>query len=214
VEGKPITLQDIPDYAKASFGFGEVSPEEILLIPIIYDNQTIGVLELGNFKCFTEEQSVWLNEAARSISVVLRVVLDMSERKRNSEKLTISEKRLELALSGGDLGLWDVNFQTMKTTVNKRWAEILGYTIEEVKDAGSTWREGIHPDDYERVLRIGSDYREGRIHKYEVEYRVLTKQKDVKWVLSKGAIFERDKKGEPIRMVGTVMDITKLKKHV
>ena len=72
LEGKPITLRNIPEYAKVSFGFGQASPEEILLIPLIYNDQTVGVLELGSFKSFSESHLNWLEEAARSISVVLR----------------------------------------------------------------------------------------------------------------------------------------------
>jgi len=71
LEGKPITLRNIPEYAKASFGFGQASPEEILLIPLIYNDQAVGVLELGSFKSFSESHLDWLEEAARSISVVL-----------------------------------------------------------------------------------------------------------------------------------------------
>ncbi len=70
-EGKPITLRNIPEHAKVSFGFGQASPEEILLIPLIYNDQTVGVLELGSFKSFSESHLGWLEEAVRSISVVL-----------------------------------------------------------------------------------------------------------------------------------------------
>jgi methyl-accepting chemotaxis protein len=71
LEGKPITLRNIPEYAKVSFGFGQASPEEILLIPLIYNDQVVGVLELGSFKSFSESHLDWLEEAVRSISVVL-----------------------------------------------------------------------------------------------------------------------------------------------
>ena len=71
LEGKPITIRNIPEYAKVSFGFGNASPEEIVLIPLVYNDITVGVLELGSFKSISENLLNWVNEAVRSISVVL-----------------------------------------------------------------------------------------------------------------------------------------------
>ncbi len=212
LEGKSITLRDIPDYAKASFGFGEAHPEEILLFPLIYDNQTVGVMELGSFKEFTPNQLNWIKEAGRSISVVLRATLDNTNRKRHAEMLRESEERLELVLEGGGFSFWDVNFQTMKTVVNKQWAEMLGYTLNEIDDVHTLWQESIHPDDRDRVLKTGKDYKEGLISSYEVEYRIYTRQKEMKRVISKGKIVEHDDQGVPTRMVGTVINITERRK--
>jgi methyl-accepting chemotaxis protein len=74
LEGKPITIRNIPEYAKVSFGFGNASPEEIFLIPLVFNDITVGVLELGSFKSFSENHLNWINEAARSISVVLHSI--------------------------------------------------------------------------------------------------------------------------------------------
>ncbi len=79
LESKPITLRNIPEYAKVSFGFGNVSPDEVLMIPLIFNDQTIGVLELGSFKNFSENHLNWLDEAVRSISVVLHSNLQTLE---------------------------------------------------------------------------------------------------------------------------------------
>ncbi len=124
-----------------------------------------------------------------------------------------SEKRLELALEGGDMGFWDVDLPTGITVVNNRWAEILGYSLAELMPVTQEkWLSTIHPDDLNRVLEIGSAHRQGETAMYEMEYRVKTKSGQTRWVLSKGAIFERDKDDAPIRMVGTVLDITDNKK--
>jgi methyl-accepting chemotaxis protein len=82
LEGKPITICNIPEYAKVSFGFGNASPEEIFLIPLVFNDITVGVLELGSFKSFTENHLNWINEAARSISVVIHSI------HTNLEKMT------------------------------------------------------------------------------------------------------------------------------
>ncbi len=133
--------------------------------------------------------------------------------KNRTAKLEESEQRLKLALQGGNLGSWDVNLQTEETIVNERWAQMLGYSLDEIENTRETWIKSIHPDDRERVLKVGEDYRMGRIAEYEIEYRAVTKEKDVIWQISKGAIVERDDAGFPLRMVGTVMDITE-RKHM
>ncbi|MHC4454954.1 MAG: cache domain-containing protein [Planctomycetota bacterium] len=54
LDEKPITIRNIPEEAKVSFGFGHASPEEIFLMPLVYNDQAVGVLELGSFKSFSE----------------------------------------------------------------------------------------------------------------------------------------------------------------
>ncbi|MEE9401973.1 MAG: PAS domain-containing sensor histidine kinase, partial [Desulfobacteria bacterium] len=101
---------------------------------------------------------------------------------------------------------------TYDLIVNERWAEILGYSLAEIKRIYTIYRNSIHPEDRERIKKVGRDYRAGQIPAYEVEYRAVTKQGDIRWLISKGVIVDRDERGTPLRMVGTVMDITERKK--
>jgi PAS domain S-box-containing protein len=137
---------------------------------------------------------------------------DITERKRLEHQLQLDQKRLELALEGGDLGYWDVNLVTEKMVVNPRWASMLEYSWEEVSPGTRRmWVDAIHPDDRQRVLDEGERYRRGEIDKYEISYRILTKSGRTRWHLSRGAIVEHDADGSPIRMVGTVMDFSELR---
>ncbi len=140
-----------------------------------------------------------------------RLSREVAERKRAEMAIMESEERLKLALRGGDLGFWDVNLQTGETVVNKRWSEMLGYLQDEVERTRETWANSIHPDDRERILKLGHDYREGRKPDYDAEYRAVTKQGNIVWQATKGAVVSRDEHGNPLRMVGTVMDITERK---
>ncbi len=90
---------------------------------------------------------------------------------------------------------------------------MLGYGLNEIENNYKAWFDSIHPDDRDRVLEVGRDYRDGLISDYEVEYRAITKEKEEIWLLSKGAIVERDDKGVPLRMAGTVLDITERKRR-
>ncbi len=140
---------------------------------------------------------------------VIAFARDVTERKENEAAVHRSQERLALALKAGDLGFWDIDFDTGKMVVNHRWSEILGYTSGLEHDmTRKMWIQTLHPEDREHVLRAGGDYRNGEIDAYEVEYRVITKSGKVRWQLSKGEVVERGMDGRVLRMVGTVMDIT------
>ena len=163
-------------------------------------------------------QEVWestsispIKDDRGSITHFVGVKEDITERKQAEKMLQESEKRLNLALKGGDLGFWDVDLKSKKSIVNERWAEMLGYSMDEIDDVQSTWKNSFHPEDRERVLKEGRKYRAGEIADYEMEYRVVTKQGDIKWLVSKGVAVEWDENGSPTRMVGTVMEITERK---
>ncbi len=128
-------------------------------------------------------------------------------RKRTNE-LNTEKERLRLALKGGDLGSWDVDLRTGETLYNARWADTLGYHVEEVQNARELWRETIHPDDKDRVFEIGRKYRAGEIDSYEIEYRIVTKDNEVRWVQTKGEATEFDDNGMVARMSGVMSDIT------
>ncbi|MBF0323381.1 MAG: PocR ligand-binding domain-containing protein, partial [Magnetococcales bacterium] len=111
-----------------------------------------------------------------------------------------------------DLGFWDVNLANGDLVVNGRWAEMLGYTLEEIHPVTRQfWKQRLHPDDRERVLAAGRDYLEGRSDQYILEYRALAKDGTLRWLINRGAVFEHGHDGRPLRMVGTVQDITKRK---
>lgn len=143
--------------------------------------------------------------------VVILILFWTIQIRRQKEAMRISGERLELALEGGDLGSWDLDLTNWNTVINERWADILGYAPEEIDDPRSIWNETIHPGDRDRVLEADRAYREGETPKYEMEYRATTKQGNERWLISKGAIVRRDDKGQPLRMVGTVMDVTESK---
>ena len=141
-----------------------------------------------------------------------RLAAEVDERTRAEQALLSSQQRLELAIRGGDLAYWDVNFKTGTSIYNERWAEILGYALAEIPQTREMYIQSIYEEDREWVLQTGEDYRLGKRDDFDVEYRVLTKQGRIRWVSSKGAIVEHDPSGEPLRMVGMVMDITERKR--
>jgi PAS domain S-box-containing protein len=127
------------------------------------------------------------------------------------EALKESEKRLNLVLEGSQQGFWDWNVETGEVLRNERWAEILGYTLDEIESTNKQWTDLIHPDDRAMAWQSTRDHLEGRTPVYEIEYRMLTKEGQYKWILDRGKVVEYDPNGRPVRMSGTHTDSTERK---
>ncbi|MHA2227956.1 MAG: PAS domain S-box protein [Candidatus Thorarchaeota archaeon] len=141
------------------------------------------------------------------ITNFVAVKQDITQRKTTLEALEESKERLDLALEGGGLGLWDWNMQTGELIINERWAAIFEYKLEELKPTLEMWEKLVHPDDKQWVLDYLDEFIEEK-GPYEIEYRCMTKSGKEVWVFDKGKIVEWDGKRKPLRSTGTLQDIT------
>lgn len=125
-------------------------------------------------------------------------------------QLQESKERFQLAVSGTNDGLWDWNILTNEEYLSPRLKEILGYENHELENIFQTFTDLLHPDDLERTTKVVNAHLEGRVP-YDIEFRLRCKNGQYKWVHSKGqAVW--DKNGTPIRMSGTISDITARRK--
>ena len=128
------------------------------------------------------------------------------------EALRDSKERLDLALQGAGLGLWDADIGSGEVVYNERWAEMLGYTLEEVASDTEAWQKLVHPEDLPKTRAARDACLAGETPAYEAEHRLRTKTGEWKWILSRGNVVERDAQGKPLRVTGTHLDITERKR--
>ncbi|MEZ5337184.1 MAG: PAS domain-containing protein [bacterium] len=133
---------------------------------------------------------------------------DISQRKRNELKLAENEERVRLALSGADLGMWDWNLATDEFVCNERWAEMLGYELEQISSDSTPWDERIHPEDRDHVLEQMEQHLSGESEQFEVEHRLRRSDGNYIWVLARARVIQRGSEGQPLRMTGTLLDIS------
>jgi len=153
----------------------------------------------------------YLRKTANSLE--MRCTIETALCRHESEKrIRVSEERVQLALKGGNLGLWDWDLVTGDVFFNERSAEMLGYLLDEIKPLTRKWTEFIHPEDKAWVMEEVKDHLEGRTPFYESEHRRRHKSGKWVWIRSRGQVVARDKDGKPLRATGTHLDITERKK--
>lgn len=130
-------------------------------------------------------------------------------------KLAFREKQLELIVKSTGLGIWDWNVQTGKTWFNERWAEIIGYTLDELQPVSiKTWMTFAHPDDLEESNRLLQEHWAGNTDYYIFESRMRHKNGEWVWVYDQGQVIEWTHDGAPKRMIGTHLDITEKRRYL
>jgi PAS domain S-box-containing protein len=90
------------------------------------------------------------------------------------------------------------------------WKKMLGYADHEIENSFNGWKKLWHPDDASMIEKKIQDHLNGISTKYEVENRLLNKNGQWQWILTRGEIIKNEQ-GTPIRWSGTNTDITYLK---
>lgn len=145
---------------------------------------------------------------------LLTVMVDITDRKEVERRLISSEERLEMALRGANAGLWDWNVQTGELVINDRWAEMLGYSREELHPISvETWRYLCHPEDLAEAERLLWQQLGGETDFYLCEVRLRHKDGRWVWIQDSGKCMEWTPDGKPLRMVGTHVDISARKQR-
>ncbi len=156
-----------------------------------------------------------LTRLAEAVRREIREAQIREERRRSTLELDRTKERLQLAIEGSGLGLWDWSVQTGEVTFNDRWVEMIGYTIEELQPIDiETWRQNVHPEDLPKANLALEKHFQKETESYDCELRMRHKLGAWVWVQSKGKVTAWDADGKPLRMIGTHLDISGRKQSV
>ena len=138
--------------------------------------------------------------------------VDVTALRESDEQRRRALERLELALAGGDMGLWDWDVTTGRVVRNRQWTAMLGYSHEETEREDGLWDRIVHPDDRDAALAVMDRHLRGEVPMYETEVRLRHRDGHWLWMLDRAKVVERDADGRPLRVVGTHMNITERKR--
>lgn len=137
---------------------------------------------------------------------------EISRRRQIETALRVSEDRYQRATAAGDVGVWDWNLETNDLYLAPSLKAMLGYSDSDIRNHLHDWLKHIHPDDLDTMLGAVRNYLKGVTATYETEYRMLHRDQSLRWISARGSTIVRDTAGKPLRLSGTLSDITRRKK--
>ena len=138
-----------------------------------------------------------------------KVTRDVTERMRAEELLRESERRLTLASTSGEVGVWDLDLIADQAWRSLQHDRIFGYESLLPNWSAAVFSDHVFPEDRELVKqRFEEAFQNGRL---EFECRIIRADQAVRWISAKGEVF-RNEQGQPIRMMGVVADVTERKR--
>lgn len=143
--------------------------------------------------------------------VITGTILDITDRIIAEQALRENEERLRLVLKSTNQGAYDYDLRSGNIVVDESYALMLGYDPDYFIETAEAWQERLHPDDREEVVTAFSDYLDGRIPEYNIEFRMRKRDGEYMWILSMGKITSFSGDGHPARFIGTHLDINQRK---
>ncbi|NPV57559.1 MAG: PAS domain S-box protein [Anaerolineae bacterium] len=159
-------------------------------------------------------------------------ILDVTEQHNMEAALQMSNERLRLSIEENEGGIWDWDIPSSRITFSPEYARLLGMRREQVRylkrDDAEMLRPAmlrervvehptgdfyslIHPEDIGGVLENLHAYVSGKLNRYEVAYRIHTRDGQWVWMLDRASIYQRDDAGQPTRIIGIHINITERK---
>lgn len=152
---------------------------------------------------------VWENEKPKHF---ISQIQDITNSKKLQDLIRVEKERLQQVIQGTDAGTWEWNVQTGEVIFNEKWANLIGYTLEELEPVSvETWMKFTHPEDLEESSRRLQQCFEQKYSQYECACRMKHKAGHWVWIMDRGKVFSWTEEGLPELMYGSHIDISGMK---
>ena len=132
---------------------------------------------------------------------------DVTQRERATEALRISEERFRLVSRATNDAVWDLDVTTGAVSWSDSVQALFGFAPAEVGHDTNWWSARVHPDDRERVLSTSQAALDQGAESWSAEFRFRRADDSYARVIDRAYIL-RDGAGRPVRMLGSMMDVT------
>lgn len=172
-------------------------------VPLKTPDGPIGVLVVQDYEnsdTYSERDVELLTSVADQIAIAI-------DRKRSDEALKLSKERFELVTRATSDAIWDWNLSTNEIWWNNGFQKLFGYPAGQIGTDLTSWTERIHPDDRDRVVLDIHGHIDSRRTNWVDEYRFRRHDGTYAFVIDRGyVVYDHDDR--PVRMLGSMMDVT------
>jgi len=127
---------------------------------------------------------------------------------RANDEISASERRFRMTLAAAQQGLYDMDVPTRIIQTSEEYARILGADPSSFHETIENWLGRMPEEDRPGVEAEYSEYLRGQAAFFNIEYRQHTSNGGMLWILMRGNVVTRDAAGRPLRIMGTITDIT------
>ena len=167
-----------------------------------------------SFQDYFEPYDTWFEVNAYPSATGLSVYFkDITAKKKVDEEIKIAKERYDLVTKVTHEAIYDWDMINNSLEWSKAYFSAYGYKIPPPDKGLEHWENQLHPDDRDKVnLSLENALANSLVNIWEFEYKLIKANKEISIVIDRGLI-TRDKDGNPIRMIGSLQDITQLKQN-
>ena len=203
-----FSIQDLDAHSNVPPVFMEIRDKlklkNMAFVPMVLFGDDVGGVALINRRSdqpLQKDEVKMLRRGAELVAVA-------RSRQESETALRQSEERYELAMEAASDGLWDWDIANERIYLSPRYQTMLGYQPGESGDTPAAWRRQIHMEDKQSTVDFFNQQFSSSNEAFQCEYRIRRKDGSYATVRSKGKVVFRDQQGQPLRAVGTLIDIT------
>lgn len=172
---------------------------------------TLEFIRADGARRFAFMRGVALRDEAGRVVRVAGTLQDITERWLAQESLRISEERLRLALEASNQGTWELEVPAGTIQISREFAPLLRLEPGVSELSLSAFVELLHPVDQEAVGALLWACCNGDSSQFRAEFRLGSDTEELRWFLAVGRVVTSDEQGRPLRILGTLADITERK---
>ena len=138
---------------------------------------------------------------------------DITEFVEQEKELLESLKRYNIVAKATSDIITDYNIESDEIRVSDASFKMFGFQNETGIYSGDWWSKQVHPEDYKEVKTAAAKMMENNLKNLTIEYRFKCADGSYKYILDRSYLIS-DEKNQPIRIIGSMQDITERKRHL
>jgi two-component system sensor histidine kinase UhpB len=167
------------------------------------------------YPCQLDNEQRWfllrITKFADDSAKVVMMHIDITARVNAAAATHKALERYDILAKATSDTIWDWDIVNNHMAYNDVITKMFGYKNNQVKNVVEWWKDNIHPDDWQAVAALLDEVFTKELQNFQLEYRFRCANGTYKYIFDR-AFIVFDEKGMPVRMAGSMQDITERKK--